>query len=565
LNRPRGPPVANYPLKEPAVVARIACLSVATVAAALLLLPGDAAAAQKGSKKLRRAEAILAEMGIDPSPQGALEYLQAVVPVGDPNETIDQLIEQLGDADFARREQAALRLINLSALPREKLEAATRSADAEIRWRADAVLKRLGSAGNRGMIAALQRVAADPPEGTVPALLDFARLRHGDGVQRALHETLREIATHADLEALLAAAGAKEPTVRLAAAQALETLDDKRGRDALAELLSCDDQAVVFAAARCLGNAGDRRALPALVELLRSEDMQYAEASSNFFVSLTKQQFAISRRLPADERLAAYNAARQWLETEGAAAELHFPVLDPAIARGDLAGNTLVATGNAGKAVEIDVGGKVVWSFPTVAWSAEKLTNGNVLVASYSENRVVEVDARGELVWTLPGVNAMRAKPLSSGNILIADFGGQQVIEIDDSRKTVWSVKTPDNCFDAERLPNGNTVFACPQLIREVNGEGETVRSLTLEGRVNGLQVLPNGHWLVANYGSNQVQEYDLAGELKWKFDERSPCDVFRLPSGNTLITTASRAFELDADGQTVRPIMEAKYGCARQ
>jgi hypothetical protein len=520
--------------------------------------PADESAA----KRRQRDEKVLADFGIPPSPDGALRYLSSLVPDDDPNAAIDRLIEQLGSDRFEDREQAAARLLSLPTLPRDKLEAALHSHDAEIRWRARVVLGRIGVGGNRALAAALRIVASDPPKEAVDVLLRLASIETVEPQRLGIHETLAEIVTPNDAPTLEAALKHRLPFIRVAAAYALLKVNENRGRDALGENLASKDARCALIAAQYLGNLGDRRALPALVRLMSEEDPVVACDSASFLSALTNQDFSFA---PLGDRQAMIEQAQRFVKEEGATTPLTFPVAEPVIARGDLAGNTLVATGALGKVIELDATGKEVWRFDIVAWSAEKLPNRNVLIASYQSNQLLEVNGNGAVVWSRNGINAMRAKPLPNGHLLVADFGGYRVLELNEDREEVWSFKTPDNCFDAERLPNGHTVFCCPNLIREIDAEGRTMREVVIAGRANSLQVLANGHWLVANFSKNAVEEYDRAGKPECLLEEPSPCDALRLRSGKMLVASTRRAIEVSADGKTVREITETKYGCARQ
>lgn len=544
---------------------RCVCLACTAFVAASLWQTAFAATEEAASQQRARDQRVLAESGIPPTPAGALAYLESLVPVGDPNAVIDALIVQLGDDQFERREQAALKLLSLPSLPRAKLETALQSDDAEIRWRSRMVLGRLGATGNRPIFAALREVAADPPSNTVDVLLRLAALESLEAQQLALQQTLFKVTNEDDIAQLKAATASGSSLSRVTAAAALQRLSDVPGRDALAELLNSKHPRAALLAAKHLGNTGDRRALAALGKLLTSEDLVVASESANFISALVGRDFGYPAYGDTAMREQAATEVQRWLAAEGANAPLTFPVAEPVIVRGDLAGNTLVAAGNLGYVVELDTKGIEVWRYPIVAWGAEKLPNGNVLIASYQSNQVLEINKHGTIVWNRTGLNAMRAKPLADGHILVADFGGHRVLELNEDHQDIWSVKTPDNCFDAERLPNGNTVFCCPNLVREVDSEGQTVRDLAIEGRANSIQVLANGRWLVANFGKGQVQEYDRDGKLVWTFAESNPCDAFRLRSGKTLVASNRRGIEIASDGKTIREIIPTQYGCVRQ
>ena len=59
-----------------------------------------------------------------------------------------------------------------------------------------------------------------------------------------------------------------------------------------------------------------------------------------------------------------------------------------------------MALGGAGKVIEIDESGRVLWEapVPSPSW-ATRLRNGNTLVASLDTRKVLEIDRSGKVVW----------------------------------------------------------------------------------------------------------------------------------------------------------------------
>ena len=330
-------------------------------------------------------------------------------------------------------------------------------------------------------------------------------------------------------------------------------------------LLNDRDDAVALAAALGLADVGERAAMNSLVCLLNSPDSQVRTTAVVTLRGLTGKYMGYAAYEPADKRYEGVKKWNTWVTTEGDNAKLTFPVRRRADARGDLGGNTLVATGNKGQVHLFDPSGKSVWNYPIASWSAEKLQNGNFLIGSFNGSKLVEVDpSTSKVVWEFSDANVMTAKPLANGNFLVSDFNKQRVIEVTREKKIVWEHKTGQQCFDCDRLPNGNTIFGCPSYVREVTPGGDLVREWKIKGRLNGFQALPSGNILVANYGQNEVVELTPEGQQVWQFKEPNPCDVFRLPSGNTLISTARRIIEIGPDKQLIRKISEAQYGSAR-
>ncbi|ELZ33644.1 hypothetical protein C474_04248 [Halogeometricum pallidum JCM 14848] len=97
------------------------------------------------------------------------------------------------------------------------------------------------------------------------------------------------------------------------------------------------------------------------------------------------------------------------------------------------------------------------------------LGNGSVLVADSHNDRIVELhrnESTGEweVAWSLYEAEGVEfswprdADRLENGNTLITDSLNQRVVEVNESGETVWSYKTPEVPYEAERLPEGETV-----------------------------------------------------------------------------------------------------------
>ncbi len=536
-------------------------IALALACAATAVIADDAT----DNPRLALYRANMAEGGLEPTGAGALSYFRELQPEGHQRERIDRLVRQLGHDEFSIRESATQLLLRLNVTPIESLVRAQDSDDPEVAWRARLILQSSEGRSAQLMLAALKVLSADRPPDTTAVLMDVVPLCRDAFLTRAAHETLRACATSDDVPLLRRHLQSESALRRTAAAIALVEVLPDDGRGELYALLDDADESVSLTLARTLADKGDRRSLAPLVRLLESPQAPVRTEAAFVLRSLTGQQLGFVPYQEDSLRAAPVAAWKKWLAEEGTTAPLAFPLRSRSIARGSLFGNTLISTGSRGRVFEQDAAGKIVWSYDLAAWSAEKLLNGNVLIGSYNVRKVVEVDAAGNVVWEMPDISAMRAKPLENGNFLIADFGGNRAIEVNRDKKVVWQYATPDECFDVERLANGNTLVGCPNLIREVSPDGETVNEIKVDGRLNGMQALDTGNILVANYGTSKVYELTPSGEVVWQFAEPHPCDVFQLPDGSLLIATASRIIELGVDHTTVRQIGEAQYGSARR
>lgn len=193
---------------------------------------------------------------------------------------------------------------------------------------------------------------------------------------------------------------------------------------------------------------------------------------------------------------------------------------------------------------EFDVGSGALWGF--------------TLVADYSENRVIELDERGRELFVLEEVYAVwDVECLDSGNLLITEFGLNRVLEFDrEKRAVVWEFTDLKNPYDADRLPNGNTLIADTynQRVIEVSPAGEIVWKHEGITPID-CDRLPNGNTLIADDNGRRVIEVDPSGRVVWKIDGlRLVKDADRLPNGNTLVTlqTKRAVLEYSPDGRVV-------------
>ena len=132
-------------------------------------------------------------------------------------------------------------------------------------------------------------------------------------------------------------------------------------------------------------------------------------------------------------------------------------------------GHYLVCHENDGAVREYDPSGKVVWSYklglnnrPATpghdghgdhVFGALRKADGNTLIATGNGNRVIEVDPAGKIVWSiahdeLPGIRlywVTTSQLLPNGNLIIGNChagpDNPQLIEVTRDKKVVWTFK----------------------------------------------------------------------------------------------------------------------------
>jgi len=182
-------------------------------------------------------------------------------------------------------------------------------------------------------------------------------------------------------------------------------------------------------------------------------------------------------------------------------------------------GNVLLADNNV---LEINPKtDKVVWQYRPAAqkggatFSAQRLANGNTMVGENSAGRIVEVDKEGKVVFELklplcqPGShnNLRMVRKLDNGNYLVCYKAKALVREYTPTGKVVYEVKVTKIAYSAVRLPNGNTIVGHIEAVTEFDPKGKKAWQFNVKdlpgiklGMICGIHVLPNNNVVMGFY-----------------------------------------------------------------
>lgn len=186
-------------------------------------------------------------------------------------------------------------------------------------------------------------------------------------------------------------------------------------------------------------------------------------------------------------------------------------------------GTFLFGTGHGVK--EVDLSGKTLFEYTSKSeiYACQRLANGNTFIGECNAGRLLEVDPKGAVVWELRllpegadgGHGFIRnARRLPNGNILVSHYGKGAVREYDPAGKVVLDVPVPGGVHSCTRLPDGHTLIAVADLnpgqqsprVIEVDAAGKTVWEITSKDIgielffMTGLQRLPNGNTVITNW-----------------------------------------------------------------
>ncbi len=178
--------------------------------------------------------------------------------------------------------------------------------------------------------------------------------------------------------------------------------------------------------------------------------------------------------------------------------------------------------------------------------------NGTTLLSDVHDEkqmRIIEVDMSGEIVWQYIIPQALvRGAPvgldadlLDNGNILFT-LSGSGIYEIDRMGTIVWSHIDPQVSHDADRLPNGDTLYVFGNgdkqddlQVKQVDSSGSLIWSWMAQDNfntapyvsidrqgwthINSVTRIRNGNTLVSLRNFGLTVELDAQGGLVWEID----------------------------------------------
>ncbi len=537
----------------------------AALSALLLAVPFVARPADP-TPSLDYEEKTLREANVSTDGRSLLVFFRARTLTEDAKAKLVDLVRALGDDKFAVRERATEELKRAGRPAVKLLQGALTDPDLEVRRRAEDCLQAIEHGPNLALIEAASRlVAARRPPGAAEVLLAYLPSAEDDSVHEAVFQALAAVGSHDGRPepAVTAALTDREPVRRAAAAFALGRTPEHQKW--LRPLLADPAPAVRFHAAVACFRGGDKSAANTLIALLTDAPLPLAWQTEELLGRAAGEQApAISVGAGAEQERRKCRAAWEaWWKDNADAVDLVKLDLD-----GRPLGLTVVCDCDVpeqqkGRIWECGADGKPRWQFDDVRNPSDfqVLPGGRLLVAEFQGNRVTERDRQGKVIWehkvsTYP-TTCVR---LPNGNTFIATYS--ELLEVTPDGKTVSSRGSPaGSIYRVQRLRNGNLLFASSGgHVVETDATGKELRRVPLDGAGiwAGVELLPNGRYLVALYGINKVVEIDANGKVHWEVAVQTPSSATRLDSGNILVASmdARAVVEFDRGGKEVRKQM---------
>lgn len=240
---------------------------------AIIIGPKNATDVEADNPFARQYADALQEAGVEATVESLDAFLRLHQAVAERQEQDRELIAQLGDDDFFKREEAMLELMKRPVQSSAALEAAVRGDDPEVRWRAQVVLQETNKPRSELLYAVFVVIQHGEFPGLADSLLKTMPACHSDYLRVALVRALEATVTADDDELLRGYLRQEDVHVRIAAMTALERVLGPLAVDDLKPILRDPNDAVRMAAAERLIRHSPDAVYETLGQLLDSDDV----------------------------------------------------------------------------------------------------------------------------------------------------------------------------------------------------------------------------------------------------------------------------------------------------
>ena len=521
---------------------------------------------------------LLERVGVDIAPAGLVELFRSRTLLPEMRGELAAQIVRLGSEEFEEREAATGVLREKLALAIPLLRSASADPDPEIVRRA-ASLASLGklSVDTPHLLAAARLIAADAPANAVAVLLEYLpsageEMTLIDEILRTVGAIVRKAGKPED--AILKGLTGNDPLARRRIAGVLfAALPSERSR--VKTLLRDPDAGVRRAVAAEFFEIRDRDAVPVFIELLLEPAREISAVAEDQLCRLlgTAPVPAPLGSTPESRRLCR-DAWAKWWQTAGPSVDLA-KSLDTEALRGITLISEMDLNKNfqSGRIFEVGPDGKQIREFKTTSaiMDVQRLPGGRLLLAEWVSRQVREYDWTGKVVWESPAVpsNPLFGYRLPGGNTLIGYDGG--LVEYTPDKKPVGTWPKVQGLKHCVRTKSGTLFVLTSTDVIEFDASRKEVRRIAHRmpiGGWGGLELMANGHFVIADTVNNTVVEIDGQGKSVWQHTSTNPRRTQRLPNGNILIGTVSgrAAIEIDRSGKEVSriPAQGGVYGLIR-
>jgi hypothetical protein len=506
-------------------------------------------------------EVLLRENKIPTEGPLLLEYFRKRFTQGVSEARVAELIEQLGDDSFDQRQEASKQLVLLGQRAKKHLKDALKHPDLEVRYRAAACLKEIGSEAGLALnvsAAAIRVLVKRKPAGVVGVLFNSLPRMDDESLASEIRQGLAELALKNGKGHPVLVAGLKDKDAvkRAAAAVALCRGKANEQLPAIRKLLEDADWKVRLSVALALVQMRHKEGVPVLLALMEQPSTRETGLVEDLLFRLAGQKSPTLAGSDEASRKKYRKAWEAWWKDH--AEKVDLAVLEET-AR--FLGHTTVVLLDSNQVVDLDASNRVRWKIIGVEMplDVQRLSAERVLLAEYKGNRVTERNSKGEVVWQKKVTQPLTAQRLPNGNTFIANATG--LIEVDKTGKEVFTYSRPagEEIMRARKLPDGDIVMVTqlgvPRFVR-MDRFGKDIKSFGVQVSTSGgrIDITPAGTVLIPELHNQRVLERDMEGKVVREISVPQPITATALPNGHIVVTSMSqkRAIEFDRAGKEV-------------
>lgn len=289
----------------------------------ILLIPIAGLSGEEPAE-IKEDEALVSSAGIETDRDALLSFFRKRTPDAEARKQIAKLIEQLDSKEFAVRQDAGRKLVELGPAALTALRAATKGASLEMSRRAEQCIEEIERATNLQVPAAAARLlAARKFEGACAVLLAYIPFADDETIEDEVCDAIVALGVRDGRpeQALLAALTDEAPHRRAAGALAVGRSSDAEHRTAVRRLLKDPDSRVRWQAARGLVAGQDKEAVPALIALIAEAPLPVALGAEDLLQRIAGDK-APDISLGGTERDKCRKAWAQWWDAQRDAVSL---------------------------------------------------------------------------------------------------------------------------------------------------------------------------------------------------------------------------------------------------
>jgi HEAT repeat protein len=487
------------------------------------------------------------------------EIRKRMVPEADRNH-VQALIQKLGDDSFVVREKAQTDLLGLGIQVAGELKLAAMNPDVEISTRARQLLAQIEK--NKGTAISpivVRLISYRKPPGSAEALLGLVPLAEDEGILAEIQEALNALAFAEGQPdpVLVKALAHKAPEFRAVAAEALCQPGSTQLQGSVRRLLRDPEAIVRMKAAMALASIRDKEAIPALIACLGDLPPERSFPVEEYLMQLAGDKAPAG--IPGTDEAArkkrrdSWNA--WWKENE---AKILLAAM-PRTQRQYYYGYTLICMPNNGQVMELGTDGKIRWQLTGLQnpMDVQVLSGNRILIAEYSASQVTERNTKNEILWRKQVNYPMSAQRLANGNTFIVSRN--QMIEVDRKGKEVSTInRNQHDIMAAHKLRDGQIAMVSSNgNFLRLDAAGKELKNFLIPNGAgsNYIDFTAKGTVIVPIQWNNMIYEYDADGKQIWDAGVQQPIGAYRLPNGNTVVSTQSwpaKVYEMDKTGKVI-------------